>query len=191
MGADRSVCNESLIEEATAALGAGRWAEARRRFEEALVRDGETAEACHGLATALWWLGENRASVDRCTRAYALYRRAGDVAGAIHSALWLGIVYKANFANHAAANGWIARAERLLDGDGADPLQPWVWMTRAYQLTDLAAARRLTEQAFERARATGDVDLELLSLSQLGGSGWVRETRAPGWRSSTRPWPLR
>lgn len=47
-----------------AALAAGRWGEARTEFEAALAQD-ETAQACFGLATALWWLGENRASVSR------------------------------------------------------------------------------------------------------------------------------
>ena len=59
---------------------------------------------------ALWWLGENQACVERCTRAYALFRRCGDVEGAIRCAVWLAITYKSNFANFAAANGWIGRA---------------------------------------------------------------------------------
>ena len=72
------VSNDESRADAYAALAEGRWVEARAAFEQALA-GGETAEACFGLAVALWWLGENQACVDRCSRAYALFRRSGDV----------------------------------------------------------------------------------------------------------------
>ena len=101
-----------------AALEAGRWVDARGAFESALAA-GESAEACLGLATALWWLGDSHASVGHASRAYVLFREASNVEGAVQCAVWLGITYKANFANFAAANGWLGRAERLLT-----PLEP-------------------------------------------------------------------
>ena len=83
------------------------------------------------LAAALWWLGENRACVERCTRAYVLFRRCGDDESAARAAVWLGITYKSNFANFTAANGWLGRAHRLLE-----PLRPgvghgWLWWPAA------------------------------------------------------------
>ncbi|MGH3928486.1 MAG: hypothetical protein ACRDTF_00745 [Pseudonocardiaceae bacterium] len=106
-----------------AALAAGCWGEARTAFEAALAHDelapDETAQACFGLAAVLWWLGESQESVSRCARAYALFRQAGEVNGAVQCAVWLGITYKANFANFAAASGWIGPAQRLLE-----PLEP-------------------------------------------------------------------
>ena len=117
------------------ALEAGRWEEARAAFEASLAI-GETPAACLGLASALWWLGDNHASVAHATRAYALFRRDDDVEGAVQSAVWLGITYKANFANFAAANGWIGRAERLLEPvhpvpctAGSTSLAPTGWPT--------------------------------------------------------------
>jgi uncharacterized protein HemY len=74
------------------ALDAGRWAEAKAVFEAALA-ETETAEGSFGLAAALWWLGENHACVERCTRAYALFRRGGDDEAAARTAVWLGITY--------------------------------------------------------------------------------------------------
>ena len=91
------------------ALESGRWAEARAAFETVLAA-GENAEARFGLATALWWLGDSHASVAHASRAYALFRQALNVERAVQCAVWLGITYKANFANFAAANGWIRRA---------------------------------------------------------------------------------
>ena len=97
----------------SAALEAGRWIDARDAFDASLSGT-ETASAAFGMAAALWWLGESQASVDASTRAYALFRRADDLEGAVRSATWLCITYKSNFGNFAAANGWIERADRLL-----------------------------------------------------------------------------
>ncbi len=151
----------------TAALAAGRWEEARAAFE-ASIAEGETAEACLGLATALWWLGESKASVERCTRAYTLFRRAGATAGAVDCAVRLAVTYKADFGNAAAANGWTGRAERLLWGTAPGVRHGWVWVTRAYRMADLPLAEELTRRALGLARDTGDVDLELTASSQLG-----------------------
>ena len=116
-----------------AALEMGRWMEARDAFVASLG-DAETASAAFGLAAAQWWLGESQASVDSSTRAYALFRRADDIEGAVRSATWLCITYKSNFGNFAAANGWIGRADRLLQPIEVGPLHAWAWIARAYQM---------------------------------------------------------
>jgi len=157
------------VADGPAALAEGRWEEARVAFEAALTRgEAETGQACFGLAMALWWLGENHACVDRYSRAYALFRASGDVEGAAHCAVWLAITYKANFANFAAANGWLVRAERLLEPFDPGPLHGWVRLARAYRMTDLDEAEELTGWAVRMARAARDVDLELVASSQLG-----------------------
>ena len=149
------------------ALTGGRWSEARQAFE-ASIAEGDTAHARFGLATALWWLGDNTGSVAECTKAYSLFRQSDDVDGAVESALWLAIAYKANFANFAAANGWVARAERLLEAVPLGPAHAWIWVTKAYRMTDLDAAEALTRRALDFAREVGDLDLELSAASQLG-----------------------
>lgn len=155
------------IADAYGALAEGRWADARGGFEQVLA-SGDTGEACFGLAMALWWLGENHASVERCGRAYALFRAVGEVESAAQCAVWLAITYKANFANFAAANGWIGRAERLLAPVAPGPLHGWVCIASAYRMADLDAADDLTVRAVEIARAAQDVDLELVAMAQLG-----------------------
>jgi ATP/maltotriose-dependent transcriptional regulator MalT len=150
-----------------AALEAGRWADARAAFESALTA-GETPDACLGLATALWWLGDSHASVAQGTRAYALFRQRGDTESAVRCAVWLGITYKANFANFAAAGGWIGRAERLLEQLEPGPLHGWLDVARAYRMVDLDAAEALARRALDLARSAVDADLELGALSQLG-----------------------
>jgi DNA-binding CsgD family transcriptional regulator/uncharacterized protein HemY len=163
-----------LVAVGSDALQRGRWGEARDAFERALA-EGESAAARFGLATAAWWLGDNDTSVSECTRAYTRFRDEGDVAGAVQCAVWLGITYKANYANFAAANGWTERAGRLLEAVAPGPLHGWVDVTKAYRMADLVEAERLTRRALERS--TDDVDLELTAISQLGlikvGSGDV------------------
>jgi hypothetical protein len=88
----------------------------------------------------LWWLGDNHGSVAHCTRAYSLFRRSGETADAVQCALWLGIVYKANFANFVAANGWISRADRLLASLDQGSLHAQSWVARAYRMADLRQA---------------------------------------------------
>lgn len=149
------------------ALDSGRWAEARAEFEAALAGH-ETAEGCFGLAAALWWLGENRAGVERCTRAYTLFRRCGEDQAAARAAIWLGIIYKSDFANFAAANGWLGRAHRLLARSGPGVGHGWLRVARAYRMADLDTAEDLTERAIDIARRAGDIDLELIALAQLG-----------------------
>jgi DNA-binding CsgD family transcriptional regulator len=150
-----------------AALAVGRWEEARAAFRSALEQ-AESARAHQGLASALWWLGENEGSLSECTQAYSLFRRSRDLEGAVQCALWLGVAYKANFANFAAANGWIGRADRLLEPLEPGPLHGFAWLVRAYQMADLGGAEALTRRALKLARQAGDVDLELGALSQLG-----------------------
>ncbi len=158
---------DDLTAAGQAALSGGRWVEARDAFESSLLGT-ETAAARFGLATALWWLGENQASVEHCTAAYASFRKAGGWHEAVDCALWLAVTYKANFANHVAANGWIARAERLLDRIEPGAAQGWVWVTRAYRMADLDGAEQLTRRSLDLAERLGDVDLELAAASQLG-----------------------
>lgn len=158
---------DHLADSASAALAAGDWRAARAGFEAALTQ-GDSADARFGLAMALWWLGDNQGSVQECTRAYTLYRRRGEAVLAAQCAGWLTITYKANFANAAAANGWARRAERLLQGRDIGPDHAWIWVARAYRMDDLDQAAELTEAALAVARAAGDVDLELVALSQSG-----------------------
>jgi DNA-binding CsgD family transcriptional regulator len=150
-----------------AALEAGRWEEARAAFAAALTEE-ETAEALDGMGAALWWLGETRASIAHTERAYAEFRRTGDAVSAALAAISLCVTWISNFDNHAAAGGWLARAERVMAKADPNPLQGWLWLTRAYLEPDPGRAQELYQRALELARASGDVDLELCALGDLG-----------------------
>ena len=152
-----------------AALEAGRWEEARTAFAAALA-EGESAQALDGMGVALWWLGETRASVAHAERAYAGFRRAGDAAAAAATAVFLCMTWASNFDNHAVAGGWLARAERVAGAVDPNPLQGWLWLLRGYLEPDPGRAHELHRRVLELARSSGDVDLELCALGDLGVS---------------------
>lgn len=174
------VVTDERIAAGAVALRAGRWEDARAAFEAALAGE-ETGAAHAGLGDALWWLGDVHGALSRREHAYAAFRRAGDTAGAVTAAIKLCIDYKSSLGNHPAAAGWVARAERLA-GDtsaGPGPLPGYVWVTRAYETTDLNLAVELAERALALARDHGDTELELAALGELGralvGAGKVDE----------------
>jgi ATP/maltotriose-dependent transcriptional regulator MalT len=109
-----------------------------------------------------------RPSVEHTERAYAEFRRAGDGGSAAGAAISLCVTYISNFDNHAAAGGWLARAERLMEEMDPNPLQGWLWLMRGYLEPDPGRARELHQRALDLARASGDLDLELCALGDLG-----------------------
>ncbi|HET7271314.1 MAG TPA: LuxR C-terminal-related transcriptional regulator [Rubrobacter sp.] len=161
----------------------GAWEEARTAFERALYA-GDRDEAKHsvsvvldlegnaeildGLAEALWWLGEIRESLDCWERAYSGFRQRPDPVQATVVAIQLGLIYDANLGNHAAAAGWVARAARLVDENAIEPLRGWVLIARAVEASDPGQHEALARQAYQLGQASGDRDLELFGLTQIG-----------------------
>jgi len=158
------VAPDDALNDGLAALEQGRWS----RACDVLATLPDDPRALAGWASALWWLGENDASVERWTCAYTGFRRTGDDANAAQCAISLAIVYKANYADHPVADGWLARAERLLAHREVGTLHAWLWIARGYRANDLDSVERLIAKALAVARTDGDVDLELVALSQLG-----------------------
>lgn len=174
-----------LVEAGREALGQGAWEEARSAFERALHtgdRDAtkhsfrakldpeESAEVLSGLAEALWWLGEIREAFDCWERAYSRFRQRPDAAQAAFVAIQLSILYNANLGNHAAAAGWVARAARLVDEHGLEPLRGWVLIAKAVASADPGQHETWARQAHQLGRASGDRDLELCALTQIGAA---------------------
>src|SRR5690606_21041584 len=91
----------------------------------------------------------------------------GDDAAACRAAVDLSIAHLVNLGNLAAARGWLARAERLAAGRPGS-LAGWVWLMQGYTAADPDEAHDLTRRALTAGRQTGDVDLELVALSDLG-----------------------
>lgn len=164
---DGGVTDEHPLRAGRTALREGRWDDARAAFMSALA-DRESAEALAGVGEALWWQCQARDSVGYRERAYLRFREQGDPVGACRTAVDLSISYLVNLGNEAAARGWLARAERVVAGLEPNPMRGWLWLQRAFLASDPDRARESLEAALRHARDTGDVDLELVALADLG-----------------------
>jgi ATP/maltotriose-dependent transcriptional regulator MalT len=150
-------------------LDVGRWSDAQAAFESALRIDA-SPHVLEGLAEALWWQGEVTASVAYYQRAYASYRDRGDSLAAAWTAIELCITYKCCLGNEAAARGWLSRARTAASASDLAVVQGWLWSFEGYLELEhnLALAAAFEEKALAYAHASGDRDLELISLANLG-----------------------
>ncbi len=165
---DRPVTSAGdAIASGVAALARGDWAAAREAFQSSLDQ-AETAEALEGLSDALFWLEEIGPSLEHRARAYSLHREHGDRRRAARAALWLAIGNASALGNGAVANGWLQRAETLLEESGPCAEQGWFHQLRGKMSPDAATTARHARQAVEIARRHGDTDLEVWALSEQG-----------------------
>ena len=104
--------SHDLLRAGTDALECADWPGARSAFEAALAME-VTAEGLDGLARSLWWLGRPEEALTARERAFSAFRDQ-DPLRAARIALWLAGEYEVG-GNQSAANGWKARAERLLE----------------------------------------------------------------------------
>ncbi|SDI49733.1 regulatory protein, luxR family [Actinokineospora alba] len=166
-GADSAPSPAALVAAGESALSQGAWERARASFEAALAAE-TSPEGLDGLARALWWLDRPADAIEARVRAYALFRRAGDVARAVRIALWLAHEYSVVHGNEPAAEGWLARAEHLLADQGNAPERGYLDLAKAERCLDPALAAGHAATALTLARELADSDLELAALSRIG-----------------------
>ena len=94
---------------------------------EAELAHQETAAALDGLARARWWLSDIPGAIEAWERAFIAYRRADLDEPAAHVAVLLSRDHAEGLGNGAVANGRLARAKDLLDGQ-PDSIE-WGWVT--------------------------------------------------------------
>jgi LuxR family maltose regulon positive regulatory protein len=148
----------------------GRWEAARAAFGEA---GGEGPEALEGLSWAAWWLDDGPAVFAARERAYRLYRRRGEAAGAARMATWLAADELDFHGAWPVASGWLARAQRLLEPLEPGPEHGWLAFHEgfiAHANGDTARAQELAAAATEAGRRLGVADLEMLGLALEGAS---------------------
>ncbi len=172
-----------LMKEGHAALTRGAWKEARTCFEQAIRDVKDNAEAWENLGMAAWWLEEYPAAMEAREQAYRLHRRKDDRRGAARAAFYLALDYADYKGDAVVAQGWLARARRLLDGLPPTPELAMVLLLEGHQLlmgeNDTAQARARAAEAIEIARAVGPPDAEVLGLA-MEGLARVSEGDVPG-----------
>ena len=165
-------------------LQEGRWAAARATFGE-VVGAAETPEGWEGLSWAAWWLDDAAAVFAARERAYRLYERAGEVAGAARMATWLACDQLDFRGAFAVANGWLGRAHRLLGALEPGPEQGWLAFVEgylAYAGGETAKAAELGRRSAELGRRFAVPDLEMLGLALEGATLVARARVDEGMR---------
>ncbi|HXH80531.1 LuxR C-terminal-related transcriptional regulator [Nocardioides sp.] len=158
------------------ALEQAQWAEARGCFE-AVLAAGESGsvleehafegQAREGLGQALWFLADIAGGIASKAAAFELYVRAGRCNDAARCAVWVSHQHLLG-GRASAARGWLARAERVLEGVAECEGHGWAAVERARHVVDPddRAAHALRAVAIgRRVRAS---DLEIFALSVVG-----------------------
>lgn len=156
---------------AAEAMTAGRWDDAVAAFEE-LLRASDDVAAWEGLAVAARWSGDLARAVTARERAYQLYRGLGDDQSAARVAALLALDVVESSGASIVAGGWLARARDLLRAypgsiwhavvDGIEGAVAGVYQR------DFSRAQHLLASSAAAARASGDLDSEMLASAQLG-----------------------
>src|SRR5688500_11625764 len=161
-----SVCLADPLLEGQQALETARWDDARAAFEHALAAQ-ETPDALAGLGHALWFLCSVAEGIAMRERAFDAYVRDGRCDEAARIAVW--VSHQHLVAGRAsAARGWLARADRALEGIEVCAGHGWVAVERAKHADSLDQRAEYARRAMRIARDAGDSDLEVFALSLLG-----------------------
>jgi DNA-binding CsgD family transcriptional regulator len=153
-----------------AALARGAWQEAYALFQAELTESG-SAGALEGLSWAAWWLNDADALFDARERAYHLYRSEGDLRGAARMATWLGTDHVDFRGEIAVAQGWLARARRLLEDVEPGLENGWLCVHEGEKFllaNNTARAREAGARAAELGRRWASTDLEMMGLATEG-----------------------
>jgi class 3 adenylate cyclase len=156
-------------------LQAGREAAARGAFKEAYELLGPAAaslgpEDLEQLAEAAFWTGRLDEAIEIRERAHARYLDAGENERAALVALGISRDYFGK-ADLAISNGWLAKAERLLERENESPAHGYLAVAKALgqmMSGDLDASIEGAQRAFEFGQRFGDRNLEAMALVTKG-----------------------
>ena len=172
--------------EAASALERGRDAYASRAWGDAraLLQQADAAEPLAPsdlalLATASYMLGHDEEWVAAHERAHHLHLDADEIEQAARAAFWIGMTFALR-GDLGPAEGWLGRAQRLLDEAGADCAERgFLLIAYGHALLsagDAAAAGKAGAEAGAIARRFGDRDLFAFAVL-LEGQAALYEAR--------------
>jgi len=122
----------SLVERARVAAASGEWDEAYALLDEAdgakLVGAGDLPL----LAEVAYAAGHLDVTIDTWERAHAEAVRAGEPVAAAGAAVRLAMHLLFDTALMAPVRGWLARADRLLEGREPGAIHAWLAVVRAH-----------------------------------------------------------
>jgi tetratricopeptide (TPR) repeat protein len=141
-----------VVERARDAAARGGWQEAFDLLMEADADGLLAATDLPVLGEVAYAAGHLDVTVEAWERAHAACMQAGDQIAAAGAAVRVAMHLLFDTALMAPVRGWLARAERLLDGQGETPAHAWLAVVRTYErmLTgDMPGARPWARRAIE------------------------------------------
>ena len=170
---------EDRVEAGRAAHRRNAWLDAVELFRAADAEQALEPDDLLRLAEALWFTGDPEAANATRQRAHAAFMQRGDKCNAADVALLLAQDHFARL-EHAIGNGWMARAERLLDDTEECPAHArqalWIAMGNMEPGGDLEGAQMFAAQARDIADRLNEPSLRALAL-QIEGSTLVARGR--------------
>ena len=158
------------LDEARAAAERQAWRAAYAAYSE-VDRQELTAADLESFGEAAWWSGKLEEAIALRERAYSGYVAAAESLAAARMALTLSWDYEGR-GSFAVAGGWLANAERLLEGQSEAPEHARLLLTHAitamFAQGEFETAQRLFDETYELATRVGDRDLQMLALSGKG-----------------------
>jgi tetratricopeptide (TPR) repeat protein len=146
-----------LIERARDAVTRGEWQCAHELLVEADAREALRGPDLALLAEVAYASGRLDATIEAWERAHAQAMLANDRLAAAGAAVRVAMHLLFDTALMAPVRGWIARAERLLEADGATPVHAWLAVVHSYERMlsgDFETARRWARRAIEVGSTT-------------------------------------
>ncbi len=160
------------LDRGRAAFDSGAWADAFAGLTAADAQTPLEPEDLDRLSTAAFLIGDEEASVRARSRAHAGFLDRGQHVQAARSAFWLAFDLAGVPDQQAQAAGWLARAQRLLEGVNEPCVeQGWLHCAAARHRVaegDIAAAYALFTQATEIAERFGSPDLMAMARHGQG-----------------------
>jgi DNA-binding CsgD family transcriptional regulator len=153
------------------AYSAEAWSDAYESLSGADRADPLRPEDLELLATCAYMLGRQGAYLGLLERAHRAHLGAGQPIAALRCAFWIGVTF-ASRGEVGRASGWLSRAQRLLDEQGADRVErgylllPVVFEHEASG--DLEAADATAADAAAIGRRFSDPDLFALAAHEQG-----------------------
>lgn len=153
------------------AIGRRAWDEAMQAFTDADREEDLSPEDLELMAEAAWWAGRPDEAVEAMERAYAGYLEAGERLAAAMVAMRLFYLAARRLAQ-SIANGWLARAERLLEHEPESVEHAWLSLCRTaaaiFLRRDLDGALTQADAAVDLGRKYASADVQSLAMSFKG-----------------------
>src|SRR5262245_53736578 len=122
-----------LVSRAQEAAARGDWKSAHDLLAEADTRGLVPETELPFVAQVAYAAGHLDATIEAWERAHAAALRGGDDVGAAGAAVRVAMHILFDTALMAPVRGWLARAERLLEGKGTTPVHAWYAVVRSYE----------------------------------------------------------